>query len=74
MGNVIVEEWTVLGMTCGGCAGSVERALASVPGLRSAAADFSNDLVRLEFDSDTWDRAAVRARIEAAGFDVGDDA
>ena len=74
MANAIVEEWTVLGMTCGGCAASVERVLSSVSCLRSVAADFAGDRVRLEFDADTIDRASVRAQIEAAGFDVRDDA
>ncbi len=73
MANVIVEEWTVVGMTCGGCAASVERVLASVPGVRSVSADFAGDRVRLEFDPDTLERASIRSQIEAAGFDVRDD-
>jgi len=70
--NVIVEEWTVLGMTCGGCAATVEQSLAQVPGLRRVTADHSTDRVKLEFDVNTMDRSFVKDRIEAAGFDMAD--
>jgi copper chaperone CopZ len=74
VGDVIIEEWTVLGMTCGGCAASVERVLGGVSGLRAVRADFAADLVTLEFDAEGADRASARAQIEGAGFDVRDDA
>ena len=34
----------VSGMTCGGCARTIERVLARVPGVTSAAVDFSRGL------------------------------
>jgi len=74
VGEAIIEEWTVLGMSCGGCSGSVERALSGTPGLRSVRADHAADLVTIEFDAEGADRAAVKLKIEAAGFDVRDDA
>jgi copper chaperone len=74
MGEAIIEEWTVLGMSCGGCSASIERALEGVAGLRAVRADAAADRVTLEFDGDTVDRSLIQARIEAAGFDVGDHA
>ncbi len=64
------EVWKVDGMTCGGCAASVERSLANAAGLVSAKADAAADTVTLTVDAASVDRDDLAARIERAGFDV----
>lgn len=57
------------GMTCGGCERSIERALSSVPGVRSVQADHASGRVVLEAESLTEDR--LKRTVEDAGFDWG---
>lgn len=63
------EVWKVEGMTCGGCAASVERVLAGAPGLAEVRVDHVGDAVTLVLTSGA-DRDDLAARIERAGFDV----
>lgn len=60
-------ELTVIDMSCGGCEGAVESALADVPGVESATADHGADRVTVEGDPD---RDAVVGAIEEAGYTV----
>jgi len=69
MTEAIKEVWTVEGMTCGGCASSVERVLAGAPGLIEASADHAGDQVTLTLEG-AVDRDDLAKRIERAGFDV----
>jgi copper chaperone len=62
MANLIL---TVDGMTCGGCANSIKKALAGVPGV----AEVEVDLVSVQHDGNA-DEGALRSAIENAGFDV----
>ena len=73
MTETIREQWTVLGMTCGGCSASVERVLSGSPGLVSVSADASTDSVQLEFNPAVFSRADARGKIEDAGFDAPAD-
>ena len=73
MGEVSHEEWTVRGMTCGGCAGTVERVVGELPGIVALSADANNDSLRLSFYPESFDRDRARSRIEDAGFDVVGD-
>jgi Cu+-exporting ATPase len=73
MGEVSHEEWTVRGMTCGGCAATVERVVGELPGIVALAADSDSDSLRLSFYPENFDREQARARIEGAGFDVDGD-
>ena len=61
------------GMTCGGCAATVERAIGELPGIVALSADANTDSLRLSFYPETFDRDRVRSRIEDAGFDVVGD-
>jgi copper chaperone CopZ len=55
----------VAGMTCESCARTVERVLASVPGVRSAAVNFARSLAVV---SGTAQAAELVAAVEGAGF------
>lgn len=50
-GSVI--ELAIDGMTCAGCATNVQRALASVPGVRRADVSFDDHLARVELPTDS---------------------
>ena len=59
------------GMTCGGCVASVERVLKAVPGVAEVKVQLSPGLAEVNFDPARTSLPALRAAIEAAGYDVG---
>ncbi len=66
MGTQIVK---IGGMTCGGCAGGVEKALGAVPGVEAVKADHVAGQAIVS-GADLADRQAeLRAAVENAGFD-----
>ncbi len=58
----------VSGMTCGGCAGAVGRALSQVPGVAEARVDLAKGLATVTGTASAAD--LIRA-VEAAGFNGG---
>ncbi|MGH8295634.1 MAG: heavy-metal-associated domain-containing protein [Steroidobacteraceae bacterium] len=56
------------GMTCGGCAGAVSRALSQVPGVIEARVDLAGG--RVTVTGTARPQELIRA-VEAAGFAVG---
>lgn len=58
------------GMTCGGCAKSVERALGDLAGVASVNADWQNGTAQVQFDAAQTDLAALVEAVEDAGFEV----
>ncbi len=60
----------VEGMTCGGCATSIQNALNSRDGVTSAEADVAAGTVSVEFDSVVIQQAALEQAIVDAGFDI----
>ena len=69
MSESTIEVWRVEGMTCGGCASSVQRVLTGAPGVLDLAVSHADDSVTLTLAA-AADRADLKARIEDAGFDV----
>ncbi|MFQ2921074.1 heavy-metal-associated domain-containing protein [Aeromonas allosaccharophila] len=61
-------ELTVSGMSCGGCAASLQKALLARPEVTAAEVDFPSRTARVE---GTLDQQALIALIEAQGFQVG---
>ncbi|MCO4744661.1 MAG: heavy-metal-associated domain-containing protein [Proteobacteria bacterium] len=57
--------YTVTGMTCGGCKGSVERVVKRVAGVEDVRVELETGAVEVDGAAD---RAAVIAAIEKAGF------
>jgi copper chaperone len=55
-------------MHCGGCERTVGLALAALPGVASAQADFVAEEVAVTFDPGRTDLEAIRAAVRAAGF------
>lgn len=60
---------SVSGMTCPTCEGSLQRALALVPGVRLVRADHRSSRVEVEFDFPQAE-ATIRRAIEEAGYDL----
>jgi copper chaperone CopZ len=54
-------------MTCGGCAASIKRAVARVPGVNTVEADPSSKDVVVEVSGEV-DRETIVAAINAAGY------
>lgn len=61
---------TVGGMTCGGCAKSVERALAAVDGVEKVAVNLEAGSAQVTFDAARADAQKLIAAVEDAGFDA----
>jgi copper chaperone CopZ len=66
---VSTQEFRVLGMSCGHCVRFVTEELETLPGVESVAVDLSSELVTV-VSADLLDPAAVRAAIEAAGYEL----
>ena len=58
------------GMTCGSCAGSVERALRAVPGVRGVAVNLLQNSAQVTFDPDATGPRTVLEAVEDAGFEA----
>jgi len=60
----------VSGMSCGGCAGSVQRALAQHPGVRSAAVNLAHKNATVDFDPAATTLDALAQAVRSAGYDA----
>lgn len=58
------------GMTCGGCAASVERALASVEGVKHARVNLATEVATVEWHSPQSDQASLIRAVRAVGYDA----
>ncbi len=64
-GDAVVLQIT--GMTCGGCASHVEKALLGAPGVRAANVSYAEGTARVSGDG-ALDPVAVSAAVQAAGY------
>ncbi|NKD86912.1 heavy-metal-associated domain-containing protein [Haematospirillum sp. 15-248] len=62
----------ISGMTCTGCARTVEKAVMSIPGVNSARVDLSRQEVTFEAQ-EALQLSAVQQAVEQAGFDIRAD-
>ena len=58
------------GMTCGGCANSVNRVLREINGVGDVQVDWQHGTATVQFDAAQTDVAALVDAVENAGFDV----
>ena len=61
---------SVGGMTCGGCAASVKRALENVAGVAEVSVDLAENCAKIAFNPTQTNEIALRQAIENAGFDA----
>ncbi|XP_022950457.1 probable copper-transporting ATPase HMA5 [Cucurbita moschata] len=62
--------FSVIGMTCSACAGSVEKAIKRLPGIREAVVDVLNGKARVQFYPSFVDVDQVCEAINDAGFEA----
>lgn len=70
MNTTLKQEFTVNGMSCGGCVNSVTRAVSRLPGVRAVDVSLEQKVARVEYDATATDSTAIVAAIEAAGFEA----
>ncbi|XP_010533660.1 PREDICTED: probable copper-transporting ATPase HMA5 [Tarenaya hassleriana] len=70
-GNVAARAvFRVVGMTCSACAGSVEKAIKRLPGIREAVIDALNNRAQVLFYPNSVNEETIRETIEDAGFEA----
>ncbi|MBI2206346.1 MAG: copper-translocating P-type ATPase [Candidatus Rokubacteria bacterium] len=62
----------VRGMHCAACVGKVERALRGVPGVSEAMVNLATEQATIAFDRDRVALPAVRAAVDAAGYELAE--
>ncbi len=62
--------FTVTGMTCMGCVNSVKRLLSQQTGVNEVDVDLNAGKVRIAFDCQRIDQAALKQAIDDAGYRV----
>ncbi|KAF9615986.1 hypothetical protein IFM89_027925 [Coptis chinensis] len=60
--------FSVIGMTCSACAGSVEKAVKRLPGIREAAVDVLGNRAQVLYYPDFVNKETIREAIEDVGF------
>jgi copper chaperone CopZ len=60
----------VRGMTCGNCARSVERKLASTPGVTKVSVDLKSALATVEYEVDLVKPEALANEVRQLGYEV----
>jgi copper chaperone CopZ len=60
----------VHGMTCGGCARSVEKKLSSMPGVSKVAVDLDAARATVDYDASTVAPEALANAVRQLGFEV----
>lgn len=68
--TVSTIDLPVSGMTCVGCAKSIETALNGTPGVLSSAVNFSQSQVVVSFETETANQETIKNAIRGAGFTV----
>jgi P-type Cu+ transporter len=62
----------IRGMHCASCVSTIERVLASVPGVLSASVNLLSASAQVSYRPDAADENAIRAAIESAGYGVAE--
>ena len=62
--------FNIQGMSCAGCAQSIQRRLNSTPGVQSAAVDLASATAGIEFDDSVTNANSLEKVIETLGYDV----
>jgi copper chaperone CopZ len=63
------NTYTVKGMTCGHCVGSVSKELATLSGVTNVEVDLASGVVTVTSEQ-PLDRAAVREAVDEAGYEL----
>jgi copper chaperone len=63
-------QYRIGGMSCSGCAGSIERKLQATPGVTSAVVDLAAATATVTYDEAAVSSAVLENIIDRLGFDV----
>lgn len=63
------KTFQIDGMHCAGCAGSVEKAIRKLPGIKSVSVDITTEKARVEMAENVGEES-IREAVEAAGFQL----
>lgn len=66
------EHLSVAGMTCGGCTGSVTRALQAVRGVKNVDVSLAEASATVQFDEQLTSSDELVLAVQQAGYGVGD--
>ena len=66
--HIRILSFPVEGMTCASCVGRVEKAAASLPGVRSAVANLASEKLTLTIEEGQTDLQAIKAAVDDAGY------
>ncbi|KAK6137498.1 hypothetical protein DH2020_028751 [Rehmannia glutinosa] len=69
-GSEATAVFSVTGMTCSACAGSVEKAVKRLPGIKEAAVDVLNNRAQVTFFPAFVNEETIRETIEDVGFEA----
>lgn len=64
------KDFPVLGMSCASCAARVGKTLQQMEGLESAEVNYATGTVRVTFADDQVSAQAMKAAVQAAGYDL----
>ncbi|TPN83462.1 heavy metal translocating P-type ATPase [Aquimarina algicola] len=67
--SLITKTFPVTGMSCAGCASSVESILSQTDGVHSAAVNFASSTVLVDFETSTTEEKLQHA-LQQVGFDI----
>ena len=70
MSTNVKQEFTVDGMSCGGCVKSVTGAISQLAGVSKVDVSLERKAAMVEYDGAAVTPALIVAAIEAAGFDA----
>jgi len=72
MSNSTIEKFTfpVTGMTCVGCASSVENILNKMDGVTEAGVNFASNTVLVSYDSEKVSKEQLKSNLQSAGYDI----
>jgi Cu2+-exporting ATPase len=68
--NITRKTFPVTGMTCAGCAVSVESMLKSATGVSDAGVNFANQTAWAEYDEEQTNPQALQKAIRSIGYDI----
>ena len=74
LNKYIRKSFPVTGMSCAGCASSVESLLKTTPGVSDAGVNYANQIAWASFDEKLTDPAALQKAVQSGGYDLIVDA
>lgn len=68
--NTITLNLPVLGMSCAGCAHSVEERVATLPGVEEASVNYASQTLKLSYQPKSLQLELLKKAVQDAGYDV----